>query len=314
MIEILPRQPEQDRPRLQAHEDEGQHVEHEDGRFPDRIGTDAQSRRHDRGRQPCDRNRIDDHGDDCREADPLGEDPDAERADELKDRGARRVLHPPHDEEHQAGQHQASHQAADQRQPHHRRRIPEEQGTGGGYDGHPIDQERGRVVEQAFPLQYREDAPWGPELAEHGGGCGRVGRRDDRAERDCRGDRQAGHLPPDDGDRGRGQEDRDERQRRDRHGVAAQVAWRCVEGGVEKHRGHEKRQRKVGLDADRRRERQERQDRAGDRQQRRVRDLQPPRQSGEEDGSEQEQERPFEKGHGNIRRSVRIAERWCASQ
>ena len=83
----------QNRPDLQADEDEGQHVQQEDHRLPHGVRRDADPRGDALGRRPRHRHGVAHHGEHARQADPIGQDPDAERGDELKDDGRRHVLH-----------------------------------------------------------------------------------------------------------------------------------------------------------------------------------------------------------------------------
>ena len=79
------REAAQDRPDLQAHQDEGEHVQHEHGRLPHRIGADAVACRYLARRRARDRHGVDDDGDDGGQPGVLREHPDAEGADELQD-------------------------------------------------------------------------------------------------------------------------------------------------------------------------------------------------------------------------------------
>jgi hypothetical protein len=136
-----------------------------------------------------------------------------------------------------------------------------------------------------------------PELLEHGGGGSGVGRRDDRTERDRSGDRKSGEAPADKRDRGRGEHDREHRQRDDRQGVAPQLLGRRIERGIEQRRGNEQRQREVRLDPDRGRKRQERDAGASDGEQRRIGHAQAFRGGRQHHGREQEDQYPFKKNH-----------------
>ena len=85
-------EPADDRPRLQAHQHESQHVEHEHRRLPDRIGADAAPRRHMARCGARDGDGIDDDGDDGGKPDPVGDDPDGEGSGELHHGAACRIL------------------------------------------------------------------------------------------------------------------------------------------------------------------------------------------------------------------------------
>ena len=83
-----------------------------------------------------------------------------------------------------------------------------------------------------------------------------------------------------------------------RQPVAVEVAQRCVVGGIEKHRRNEQRKRQFRVDLDRRRARHEGDTDAGQSQQRRIGNLQPPRQRRQRDGDQKQDKGQFEKSHG----------------
>ena len=70
----------EDRPDLQADEDEREDVQREDDGLPHGVGRDANARGRSFGRRARHRHRIAHHRQDAGEAEVLGEDPDAERA------------------------------------------------------------------------------------------------------------------------------------------------------------------------------------------------------------------------------------------
>src|SRR4029077_5335473 len=203
-------------------------------------------------------------GDDRGKRKPLGDEPDREGADELQDGTARRVVDPGRRGERQRGKNITRNQTAGRRQQDERPVARQRERAHRHGDRGAVDQQRGGIVEQAFALEDGADALRQPELLEHRGGGGGVGRRDDRTERDRGGDRKPGEAPADKRDRGRGEHDRKHRQRDDGQSVAPQLLGRRIERGVEQRRGNEQRQREVRLDPDRGRERQERDAGAGD--------------------------------------------------
>ena len=83
----------QNRPDLQADEHERQDVQHEDRRLPHRVGRDANPGGDALGRRPRHRHRVAHHGEHARQTNPVRQDPDAERGDELKNDGRRHVPH-----------------------------------------------------------------------------------------------------------------------------------------------------------------------------------------------------------------------------
>jgi hypothetical protein len=118
----------------------------------------------------------------------------------------------------------------------------------GGSDGDAIDQQRAGVVEQALAFEDLENTIGQIDLAQDRRRRRRVGRRHDGAKRDRRRPRHVRQQPVDQHRyRGGGETYRDEYQRRDRQPVVAEVAHRGVECGVQQDRGHEQRQRQIGL-------------------------------------------------------------------
>src|SRR5438067_2037266 len=83
----------QNRTDLQADEHEGEHVQHEDDRLPHGVGRYAHPRGGSFGRGPRHGNGVAHHGEHTRKTDPIGEYPDAKRADELKNDGRGHVVY-----------------------------------------------------------------------------------------------------------------------------------------------------------------------------------------------------------------------------
>ena len=79
---------------LQPDQDEGQHVQHEDRHLPHGVGGDAVARVGAQRREARDGDRIGHHGDDGGDAEPFGDHPGGEDAEELEQDGQRQLLHP----------------------------------------------------------------------------------------------------------------------------------------------------------------------------------------------------------------------------
>lgn len=185
-----------------------------------------------------------------------------------------------HEQRDDAACDQARDDAADQRQRHGRRDLAPCQMLGGDRaDGDAIDQERGRVVEQALALQNLDHAVRQLHLAQDRDRGGRVRRGHDGAERNRGGPGHVRHQPVRDvGHSGRGQADGGDDQGGDRNPIVAEIAQRGVEGGIEQDRCDKKSQCQVGLQRPGRARRHKRNQRAPDREKGRVGDLDPPRQ------------------------------------
>ena len=118
---------------------------------------------------------------------PVGQYPDPERGDELKDDGRRHILHtvgqpqgePP---EHRTDNHAPGHCE----QESGRNRSDRKAISRDGSYGEAIDQERAGVIQQTLAFEDRQDAMRWSQLTKHGSrGCG-VGGCDDGAERNRR--------------------------------------------------------------------------------------------------------------------------------
>ena len=140
---------------------------------------------------------------------------------EQRDRDlGRRVVEPAPD----LGDHEADHQPdrdpaggrAHELEPRVERR---EAAAHRGGHGHPVGHERGRVVHEALALDDVHEPARGAELAHDRRGGHRIGRRDDRAEREGQRPREPDRLVPDHGDG----PDRHEHQADRRHRDRAQV-------------------------------------------------------------------------------------------
>ena len=172
---------------LQADEDEGQDVQHEDDRLPHGVGGNTDPR----GRALGRRSR---HGD--------GEahhrqHPGKTESDQRRSR--RRTCWRTEERSRSV---RAAHDRSIQEEPRKRRTHDdaaghrEKEGWRNRCDGEavcchrpdrePIDQERARIIEEAFSFEDRQEAMGRSQLTEYGSGSGGVGWRDDRAERDRR--------------------------------------------------------------------------------------------------------------------------------
>ena len=284
-------------PRLQTHQHEGQHVHDEDRGLPDRIGADPLARPASARHGLRQGHGVDNHSDDRRESQPISEEPDTEGGDELQDRVAGGIAHAPAQAEIESRQRVSGNDAARGRQQDERPVARQRERADRRHDRGAVDQQGGRVVEQALALQDEADALRKPEALQHRSRGAGIGRRDDGAEGDGGGKRQAGIAPAEEGDcRGR-EHHRDDRQRGDGNDVAAQLARRGIEGGIEQRRRYEQRQRKVRVDADAGRERQEGNTGAGDGQQRRVGHAEALGDHGQDDGGGEQRDNPFEQDH-----------------
>ena len=106
-------------------------------------------------------------------------------------------------------QERADEDAAEDGEEEGRRDLGERKAAGSHRaDRQPVDQQRAGIVEQALALEHGEHTVRQAELARHGGGGGRIGRRDDGAERDRGSQRDIRHDHPDrDRDQHRGDAD-----------------------------------------------------------------------------------------------------------
>ena len=150
-----------------------------------------------------------------------------------------------------------------------------------GAHGDTIDQQRTRVVEQAFAFEDLENPVRQPDLAKNGDCRCCIGRRDDGTECDRDRPRHIGHEPArDDGDCGDGQADRDDYQCHYGQPIVTQVAERGIVSGIEQHRSDEHRQCKARLQRPGRPGREKRQRHATDCQKSGVGHAGPAREGG----------------------------------
>ncbi len=174
-------------PHLQADEHEREHVQQEDGGLPDRVGRHPHPRRRSCRRRPRDEDREAEHRQNGRQAQPIRQDPDAEREDELQDDGRRNVPHTARQLHDDPSEHGPGDDAAGDDQQQRRRQSPErERRHPHRSDGQPVDQESRRVVQEALSREDRQDPMGRPELLQDRDRRRGIGRRHDRSERDRR--------------------------------------------------------------------------------------------------------------------------------
>jgi hypothetical protein len=87
-------EPLPDRPQLHADQHEGEGIQHEHHRLPDREHGHPLASRQLGAAAACDRHGVGDQREDAREPDRLGRDPDAEGQGELHDQQHRHFAHP----------------------------------------------------------------------------------------------------------------------------------------------------------------------------------------------------------------------------
>ena len=200
----------------------------------------------------------DHHGQDRRQVQVVGQDPDPVGADELHDDGAGRVLDPLTPGAHRPGHSPAGCCRAPPEEG--RRRLGQREAARHHRDhGEAEQQQRGDVVQQALALQ---------DTSSRCGGEAGAGQRSRPRRRAGRRWRPASPPPPRTGpgpwrgrpgDRRGGEADGDEDQARHRRPVVPQVAGRGVVAGVDQDGRYEQGERQVGRDADGGREGRERQ-------------------------------------------------------
>ena len=162
-----------------------------------------------------------------------------------------------------------------------------------------IDQQRRRVIQQAFAFQDHHDSMRNVQPAHHRRGRHRVRRRDDRADGDARGPghvrHHVVHQPGHGGDR---DTDRDEHQRHHRNPVFLEIPQRGVEGSIQQGRCHKQGQRQVRIQVERRRVRDKGQRGAAEREQRGVGELEVTRAGREQYGADEQDQEGLEQQHG----------------
>ena len=287
---------------LQAHQDEREHVEHEDHDVPDGVRGEAQPRRHRRDRPLRDENGVDDERDDSRQTEPLGGEPHGERRHELDDDRRRRVVHTVDDEGRQASENGPESDAAHGGEREHRHRAPPRE-LPGHRRGHrePVDEQRAGIVEEALALDDDEHPVRRMDLAQHRA-CGRrIRGRHDGAEGDRRWPGQRGDDPPGHhGDGGDREPHGDQREARDGAPVSLQVTRGRVVSSVEQDGRHEQGEREPGVEPDAGAVGQERQRRARQGQQRRVWDVNAPCPRREDGAREQQRDDELEDLHAGV--------------
>ncbi len=232
----------------------------------------------------------------------LGDNPHAERRDELKDDGRRHVLdachRPQRDPPERGTDHNAPHHGEQKRRRHGADR---EAVRDGGANRKAVDQERTGVVQQALAFEDRQDAMRRAKLTEHRGRGRGIGWGDDRTQRDRRRPRHRGNeRPRDEGDRNGREPDGDHDQPGDGRPVVAEIPGRGVVGRVEQDGRDEERQRQFGRQRERRRAWDEREQRAAEREQNGKRRADAPRETGQAHGGDKEHEKLFEFPHPKV--------------
>ncbi len=289
----------ENRPDLQADEGERHHVDQEDHRLPHGVRRDAQARRNPLGRGPRHRHRVTHHGQHAGQTNPVRQYPDAEGGDELENDCRRHVPHaivqtqgdPP---ENRSDDNAANHAEQEGRRHSSDRKALSRNST----NREPIDQQRAGIVQQALALEDREDALWWFQLPKHRGGRGRIRRCDHGAERDRGRPWQGGHQrASDDGDRDGREAHREDDQPCHRRPVVPEVPRRRVVRRVEQHGRDEERQRELGQHGERRSARNEREDRAAEREKHGIGRAHPTRNGGQDRGREDETDEDFELSH-----------------
>ena len=229
----------------------------------------------------------------------LREDPHAERRGDLQHDGRRDVV----DSSCDPREHLRHGPSGDEASDDHERESGHGRGRGHRLahrdrDRDAIDEQRGRVVEQALAFEDLRETMRQPGMLQNRGRCRGIGRRDDGPEREGRGPRQRRHQPLDHArDRDRRDRHRGDDQRGDRDPVLAQVASRRVVGRVEQHRCDEQCQSELRVERDVRHAGHQREGDAETRQQCGVGRVPPPRQCREADRDDEQDEDRFEGLH-----------------
>ena len=266
-------QARQNRPDLQADEDERQDVQREHRRLPHRVRRDARARGRSsrRGRATVTAKHTIVSTADSPRCSASIQTPNVR--DELQDDRRRDVLHTIHDPQQEPSERRTGDEAAGDREEKCRSDVANREGIRrDGANRQPVNQQRGRVVQQAFAFEHREDAVRQSQLAQHGGCRDRIWWRDHRAQRDRRRPRHRRHNPAcDDGDGGRRQTDGDDDQPRDRRPVVPEIPERRVVRRVEQDGRDEERECELGRERERRCDRKEREQRPAEREEHRIR-------------------------------------------
>ena len=247
---LLGRHPRQDRPDLLADQHEGEDVEHEDRRFPDRVRDHPRARRGLAGGVAGDGDREADHGEHPGQLHRLGGDPEAEGSRELQHDDAGRLIDAAQDPQVDERGERPRHEAADDTDQEGRRHLGK-----GEMAGHrrrhaePVDQQRGGVVQKALAAQDRGEAVRQGDVVEHRQRRHGVRRSDDRPEHDGGSERHVRHEP---------QSDRRDRRGRRRHradgepgdgaGIAHEITQRRAVAGIHQHRCEEQGERQLRVE------------------------------------------------------------------
>ncbi|CAD5141609.1 exported protein of unknown function [Microbacterium sp. Nx66] len=172
--------------------------------------------------------------------------------------------------------------------------APDRHGRPGEDRGeHPVERERGRVVDEALPRQHRHDAAGQTETTTDRRRRHRVRRSDDGPEQQRARQRERRQDPPGhESDGERGEQHQPDPETADLREAALEPDERHVEGGgVQQRRQHEAEQQ-VPVDLQLRHERQERRGQRDDGHEQRGRPSAPPRDGGHGDGSDEDVEDP----------------------
>jgi hypothetical protein len=152
-----------------------------------------------------------------------------------------------------------------------------------GSKGEAKDQECSGIIQQALAFENRENAMRRPQGPEHCSGRHRVGRGDDRTERNCRWPWHRWYeRPGDDGNSGGRKSDRKDDQTGYRHPIVSEVSERRVISRIEQYGRDKERQCKRGGDAEGGHAWKKRQQRTAERQEYRIRCSNAPRRSGQD--------------------------------
>ncbi len=229
----------------------------------------------------------------------FGEYPDAKRGDELQNNGGRHVPNTIHHLQGDPPERRACHHAAGDREQKGRRNCTGRKTVcGNGSDSEAVDQECGRVVQQAFAFEDRQDAMRRSQWAKHGRCGDGVGWRDNGAERNRRSPWQRRDQCANDNSNGDGREsNRDNDQARDRRPVVPEVPERRVIRRIEQYGGDEERQRELGRERDRRCYWNEREQRPAEREEDRIWGADAAGPARQDHGSDEQSQKLFELAH-----------------
>jgi hypothetical protein len=289
----------ENRPNLQADEDKREDVQREDDRLPHGICRDADPCGNARGRGLRHRDRVAHHRQHRRKPKMLCEQPHAERRDELKNDGGRDVLHTieqPQGDPSERRTH--DHAAGDCEEKRRGHGANGEAVRGDGAYGEAVDEERARVIQQAFALEDCEEAMGRSQRAEHSSCGDGIRWGDHSAQRNRRGPRhRRDDRAGDDGDGNCCESDREYHESRDRRPIVLEVSQRRVVCRVEQYGRDEQRQRKLGRESEGGRDRKKGEQCPAERQEHRIRCANAARRGRENDGCNKQREKLFELPH-----------------